>query len=97
MKKKLLTALAAALALSLSCAVPASAAFEDFTDVDGHWAKDTLSQAFRDGIMTGNGPTTMSPNKSVTTAQAVTILCRVLNVTGQEQVDLPQGDRKSVV
>ena len=91
MKKKLLTALAAALALSLSCAVPASAAFEDFTDVDGHWAKDTLSQAFRDGIMTGNGPTTMSPNKSVTTAQAVTILCRVLNVTGQEQVDLPQG------
>lgn len=91
MKKKLFTALAAALALSLSCAVPASAAFADFTDVDGHWAKDTLSQAFQDGIMTGNGPTTMSPNKSVTTAQAVTILCRVLNVTGQEPVNVPQG------
>lgn len=91
-KKKLLAALTAALVVSLSCTVPVSAAsFEDFTDVDGHWAKDTLGQAFRDGIMTGDGAATMSPNKGVTTAQAVTILCRVLNVTGQETVNVPQG------
>ena len=78
--------------LALGSMVSASAAFADFTDVQDHWAKDTLQQAYEKGLMSGSGPATMAPNDSITTAQAVTILCRVLNVTGQADIsdlDIP--------
>lgn len=91
--RKLLSLLLAA-TMTLSMAATASAAFSDFTDVKGHWAEKTLSQAYSDGILKGSGSTTMSPNSSVTTAQAVTILCRVLHVTGQgdtSALQIPQG------
>lgn len=91
--RKLLSLLLAA-TITLSMAATASAAFSDFTDVKGHWAEKTLSQAYQDGILKGSGSTTMSPNSSVTTAQAVTILCRVLHVTGQgdtSALQIPQG------
>lgn len=91
--KQTAAALAGSL-LALSCMVSASAAFADFTDVQDHWAKDTLQQAYEKGLMTGSGPATMAPNDSITTAQAVTILCRVLNVTGQADIsdlDIPSN------
>lgn len=71
-----------AVSMLLSLAVPAGAAFEDMSDVKGHWAQDTLRQAYEDGILKGVSDTAMAPNSSVTVAQAVTILCRVLHVTG---------------
>lgn len=85
MKKFLRTAAALALgaALTLACAVTASAAFEDFKDVKGHWAQTTLRQAYTDGILKGYDAATMAPDRSINTAQAVTVLCRVLQVTGQ--------------
>lgn len=67
----------------MSLAAPVSAAFEDLTDVKGHWAEETLRKAYEDGMLNGNSATTMAPNSSLTTIQAVTILCRVLHVTGQ--------------
>ena len=67
----------------MSLAAPVSAAFEDLADVKGHWAEETLRKAYDDGILNGNSATTMAPNSSLTTIQAVTILCRVLHVTGQ--------------
>lgn len=67
----------------MSLAAPVSAAFEDLTDVKGHWAEETLRKAYDDGILNGNSATTMAPNSSLTTIQAVTILCRVLHLTGQ--------------
>ena len=91
--RKLLSLLLAA-TITFSLAATASAAFLDFTDVKGHWAEKTLSQAYSDGILKGSGSTTMSPNSSVTTAQAVTMLCRVLHVTGQGDtsgLQIPQG------
>ena len=66
----------------VSLAAPVSAAFQDLTDVKGHWAEETLRKAYEDGILNGNSATTMAPNSSLTTIQAVTILCRVLHVTG---------------
>ena len=80
--------------LAMSCMVSASAAFADFTDVQDHWAKNTLQQAYEKGLMSGSGPATMAPNDSITTAQAVTILCRVLHVTGQADIsdlDIPHN------
>lgn len=91
--RKLLSLVLAA-SLVLGMATTAQAAFTDFTDVKGHWAEATLQQAYDDGILQGNSQTTMAPNSSLTTAQAVTILCRVLHVTGQGDVsgfDIPEG------
>ena len=81
MKKLLSLVLASSMVLGM--ATTAQAAFQDFTDVKGHWAEATLQQAYEDGILQGSSTTTMAPNSSLTTAQAVTILCRVLHVTGQ--------------
>lgn len=69
--------------LAAGVAITASAAFTDFQDVKGHWAAETLEKAYADGILKGYDTTTMAPNNSVTTAEAVTVLCRVLQVTGQ--------------
>ena len=92
MKKLLSLALASSMVLGM--ATTAQAAFQDFTDVKGHWAEATLQQAYEDGILQGSSTTTMAPNSSLTTAQAVTILCRVLHVTGQGDTSgfpIPEG------
>ncbi len=81
--RKKATALLLSATMSLSCAGTAFAAFEDLTDVNSHWAKNTLQQAYNDGILKGYDANTMAPNDSVTTAQAVAMLCRVLHVTGE--------------
>lgn len=80
--------------LALGAVTSASAAYEDFTDVKGHWAQETLRQAYNDGILQGYDAQTMAPDRSITTAQAVTILCRVLHVSGQGDTsafDIPTG------
>ena len=92
MKKLLSLALASSMVLGM--ATTAQAAFQDFSDVKGHWAEATLQQAYEDGILQGSSTTTMAPNSSLTTAQAVTILCRVLHVTGQGDTSgfsIPEG------
>ena len=92
MKKLLSLVLASSMVLGM--ATTAQAAFQDFTDVKGHWAEATLQQAYEDGILQGSSTTTMAPNSSLTTAQAVTILCRVLHVTGQGDTSgfsIPEG------
>ena len=80
--------------LALGAVTSASAAYEDFTDVKGHWAQETLRQAYNDGILQVYDAQTMAPDRSITTAQAVTILCRVLHVSGQGDTsafDIPTG------
>ena len=64
-------------------ALSANAAPSDaFRDIQGHWAQETLKRAFDDGIMKGTSATAMSPNASITRIQAVTLLCRILQVSG---------------
>lgn len=91
-KKAIPVVLSVALAAGL--AVNAGAAFSDYKDVKGHWAEATLRQAHEDGILKGYDATTMAPDRSITTAQAVTVLCRVLHVEGQGDTsafDIPAG------
>ena len=53
-------------AMTLGLATTASAAFTDFTDVKGHWAEKTLSQAYQDKILMGYDTKIMAPDSSVT-------------------------------
>lgn len=79
---------------ALSCVGTAGAAFEDFTDISSHWARQTMKQAYEDGILNGCGDNRMAPNSNVTLIQAVTILCRVLHVSGMgdtSAMNIPDG------
>ena len=69
--------------LMLGTLTTSAAPAEQFTDIQGHWARATLEKAYDDGILKGTSATTMSPNASITKAQAVTLLCRILRVSGQ--------------
>ena len=83
--KKRIVCLTLLLALVLG-SLPAVGAFEDFSDVEGHWAVDYLRQAYADGILEGYDDGTMRPDTAITGAQMVTVLCRVLNA--QQEADL---------
>ncbi len=64
----------------------AFAAFSDFSDVEGHWAEATLERAYNDGLLQGYEDSTMRPGDAITTAQMITILCRVLGA--QQEADI---------
>ena len=96
MKKLWKTAAALALTLGLTAsictvtAVPAG----PFSDIQGHWAQTTLEKAYQDGVMKGVSEKAMAPDSSVTKAQAVTMLSRILHVRTWGDVsvlDVPAG------
>jgi len=58
-----------------------AAQWQDFTDVSGHWAEETLRRGFDDGLIAGMGDASIAPDAPITGAQMITILCRVLNAT----------------
>jgi lipoprotein-anchoring transpeptidase ErfK/SrfK len=70
-----------ALVLVLGIYIPAGAAFEDFPDAQNHWARETLKKACDYGFLEGFEDGTLRPNTPITTAQMITILCRVLNAS----------------
>ncbi|QIB67980.1 hypothetical protein Ami103574_01050 [Aminipila butyrica] len=49
----------------------------DFTDIDGHWAKNDILFVANRGLMTGTSVTTFSPNGSMTRGMFVTALGRL--------------------
>ena len=49
----------------------------NFTDIDGHWAKDDILFVANRGLMTGTSSTTFSPNGSMTRGMFVTALGRL--------------------
>jgi len=53
----------------------------DFTDISGHWAEETLHKGFNDGLITGLDENTLAPGAPITTAQMITVLCRILGAT----------------
>ena len=55
-----------------------AAAWENYTDVSDHWAENTLQKGFNDGLITGIDEATIAPDAPITSAQMITILCRVL-------------------
>lgn len=80
MKQKKLLSLILALVLLLPNAA-AAASWEDFTDVSGHWAASDLQKAVADGLLTGTGEHTLSPDAPISTAQMLAVLNRVLNAS----------------
>lgn len=51
-----------------------------FTDITGHWAKDVIEMAASKGIVSGYADHTFRPDKSLTRAQATSILVRALDL-----------------
>ncbi len=57
-----------------------------FTDIDNHWARTSLSNLIGYGYMHGVGDNKAAPNDSLTTAQLVTLLVRIMG--GAEEADI---------
>lgn len=76
--KKTAISLLLIFALTLSLTGSALAAFQDFTDVQGHWAEQYLSRAYSDGLVQGVETDKMAPDKKITQGEILAILCRVL-------------------
>ncbi|WP_168735956.1 InlB B-repeat-containing protein [Cohnella fermenti] len=51
---------------------------EDFVDIDGHWAEAAIKRAAASGIVNGYVDGTFRPDRTLTRAEAVTILNRLL-------------------
>lgn len=49
-----------------------------FTDTDGHWAEGYISSAVTSGLVFGYDDGTFKPNRSITRAEAVTMMNRLL-------------------
>jgi len=82
MKAKRILSASLILILSLCLSVNATAsAWEAFTDVSGHWAQTALQNGYNDGLIAGYDATTLAPDAPITTAQMITVLCRVLNAS----------------
>lgn len=82
MKKTNLLSTLLAILLLLSLPTQALAAqWEDFTDVQDHWAEEALKKAYTDGLVTGISDSELSPDTAITAAQMITILTRVLGAT----------------
>ena len=64
-----------------------------FTDIAGHWARDEIRQAAALGWITGYADGTFRPNQSITRAEAVTMLNRVLQRLPETEKDLLSGMR----
>ncbi len=60
---------------------PVTDAFARFTDATSHWASAALRSAWEEGFIQGFEDNTMRPNSSITGAQMVTMLTRILHAT----------------
>lgn len=82
LKKRFMAALCA---ISMFTGSVYAANISDFSDVNGHWAYDTLSNAIADGYLNGsNGK--LNPDGSLTAAQMAVILNRVLHTSDTSRV-----------
>lgn len=57
-----------------------------FTDIKGHWANEGLTNLIGYGYMRGVGNNQAAPNETLTTAQLVALLVRIMG--GSEEADL---------
>ncbi len=51
-----------------------------FTDIEGHWAKDTILSMYQKGLVAGIGDNKFSPESNVTRAEFCTMLVRFLGI-----------------
>lgn len=67
-----------------------------FADIEGHWAQSALYTAYSNGIITGYSDGSFKPNQTISKAEAVTIITRILQRssewTGEQTFpDLPES------
>ncbi|MBQ8587555.1 MAG: S-layer homology domain-containing protein [Oscillospiraceae bacterium] len=56
---------------------PTTPADEIFTDLEGHWAVDYITEIYDEGLMIGTAETTFSPDQATTRGMLATILYRL--------------------
>lgn len=52
----------------------------NFTDIDGHWAKDTIIEMYQANIIDGMSATEFSPNAQITKAQFIKLIVATLGL-----------------
>jgi hypothetical protein len=88
MKRKALSILLV-LAIAFSASVPVFAA--NYSDLQGHWAKEYMESLADKGYLTGYSDGTMKPDKSITACEALALLSRFYS-PGEAAVELIQSD-----
>ncbi len=58
--------------------------WEKFTDIDGHWAKDSICAAVENGLFAGTSETTFGPDLPMTRSMFVAVLGRLAGVQADE-------------
>lgn len=69
-------------------AAPSTNTATAFTDISGHWAKDSIVRATNAGLFSGTSATTFSPERTMTSAMVITVLYRM---AGSPAVSLPDS------
>ncbi|WP_405154339.1 InlB B-repeat-containing protein [Paenibacillus sp. FSL K6-0108] len=66
-----------------------------FNDVEGHWGKEVIQQAIREGIVKGYADGTFKPNASITRAEFTVMLMNALQ-TDYKEATLPFTDHSQI-
>lgn len=82
-KKKLSIALACAMLMQGNGAVTAS----DSSDLNGHWAKETVENLKSQGYLNGYEDGSFRPNQEVSRAEFVAFVNKMLDLKGEAEVD----------
>ena len=80
MKKSLTKILCLLIASVMLLSVTAYAAFEDLTDVEGHWGEEYLKKSYDDEILIGYEDNTMRPDKDIDLCEVMTIITRMMDM-----------------
>ncbi|EOV9528818.1 S-layer homology domain-containing protein [Bacillus cytotoxicus] len=63
---------------------PVAAAGKTFPDVEKHWSKDSVYYLVEKGAIKGNDDGTFAPDRTVTRAEAATMMAQILNLKIEE-------------
>jgi len=65
--------------------------WDEYADVSGHWAEETMLSGLSDGLIEGYEDGTLRPDSAITTAQMITILTRLLNASEKAEISADEG------
>ena len=88
MKKKIIP-------IMLMSMLTVSSSVYAFSDVDNHWAKDSIEKLSQINIVKGYEDNTFRPDKNMTRAEVVTIINRLIGAQKESLKYIPDLDRQS--
>lgn len=92
--KRRIVSVVMVLIILLAVGIPATAA--NYTDLNGHWAKDYMLDLADKGFLTGYSDNTMRPNANITAAETLALLSRFYTFT-EEESKFIEADYQAVV